>query len=1372
MARPSVRAKVHGGKVGVVAAEVHIENFYEAALPPAKAAAAGPVAPNPYPGLAYFGPEDHARFYGRDMAIARLAEAVGRRCLTALVGASGSGKSSVVLAGLAPHLAAQGNWMFTYFRVGPDPDGKPLRPLAQSLVPLYEDGNLLMKAAELAANLEAGGVTLRDVFTAIRTRHRTRRILLIADQFEEAFTRVSDERVRQRFIDVLLGGFPDAPRDKPPEISLILTLRADFYSDALRHRSLADALQDHVENLGPMTGEELRAAIEQPARALGVDFEPNLAETLVQIASKPGRLPLLQFALREMWTRQTLRQITRASYDAIGGVEGALAKRAEEVFNELTNHGNEARMVRDFRRLFTRLVALGEAQEDTRRVVERRELGDEVWALVQRLADEGNRLVTTNAAIAPDGRGQRETAEVAHEALFHHWPRLQIWIDEDRALQSWLGQIRPSLNAWLGDPSDEGSLLRGSMLAQAEDWFDKQRNELSPTEIDFVEASLALRDREAVAKEVAQLAELDRQRQVAVSHSLRLAIAARAAAATFPETALLLAGEAIRLDRNAITDEVLREMTRLTRADVVRLGDQVIHTAFTKDDTVLTLSTDGKAQFFDSRGHRLTDFRIEAEPLVSGALSPDGGTILAVAADGRAYLYAIGGTKRAVLAAWTQPSRYSRLSVQWSPDGSAILATDEDAAWLWTLDDQQASAPWDNRKEHDALLSRWAALRQQGGEAKAVREQIKRLSETGHVQRVFDASFSPEGARIATASEDKTIQLWDRQGRHLVTLNDEMQPAIAVSFAGARLLSGHMDKKARLWDVTGKLVAQLPGHGADVRQVLFSPNGDCLATAVNGGGERDGVIRLWDMDGLLQQTLEGHTDYISALTFSDDGRLLASGSWDHSVRLWTIEGDCLAVLQGHTQPVVQVTFDRSGNRLLSRARDNEARLWHVNMRATGLVASSQAVVAAATYWADDTLVVSSGFDGSTRITRLSDGATCASLPGMSALRPGAEQTMIVGDTLWTLQADNYIGGARGLGRNALIHCFVRDAEGAIAAGPSFDVSAAGETDEFRSLIPSPMGDLVLIQHLQGAELISIADGHRTALNGPNYNKREKHSVDFAAFSADGQHIVTASINGSLWLWRSTGRLVGGRLIDGKSARDNLFDITMSPQGCTLLTTIRGQADLWDATLGHIVTLPCATNKVKRGLFSPDGTRILTIAERAIPDMRLWDADGCLIAILPVDDQCDPDTVVFATTAPLIAWPRDRTLHLFDLDGQSVARLATALDNAIRVFAFDSTGKKVAIGSYGHDIQVWTLDNGGRLLTTLKGHTQEINSLQFSQDGMRLLSASSDGTVRQFIVDPDRLIADAAHRVARTLSQEEVERYAVPLPLCFGAAVAP
>ena len=494
----AVNTKIEGGSVqGVVGAgHVVIENFYlgVARLPaqPPEEVADGEIPPCPYPGLAYFGPQDSALFFGRETAIERLSAAVTHQPLTALVGASGSGKSSVVLAGLAPLLAGRGGWRFSHFRVGTEPDKNPFAALARALVPLLGNGSAVDQLAQsqtLAQHLESGTISIPNALGGCRARNSGKRILLIADQFEEVLTLVPDAERRRRFIDLLLAGFPEsAASSEPPDISLILTLRADFYGMALRHRALADGLQGHIENLGPMTREELREAIIRPAGA--VSFEEGLVDTLLDdIEMRPGSLPLLQFALREMWARQHGRRITRASYDAIGGIEGALAQRAQAIFSELTDRGENSGQVMLFRRLFTRLITLGEGAEDTRRVVSRDELGAEAWALAQRLAGENNRLVVTSAATP-----EHETAEVAHEALIRHWPILTDWIDHDRAFQSWLRQLAPRITEWHQHPEDDGTLLRGGALAVAEEWLQRRGDEISDEERAYINASTALRD--------------------------------------------------------------------------------------------------------------------------------------------------------------------------------------------------------------------------------------------------------------------------------------------------------------------------------------------------------------------------------------------------------------------------------------------------------------------------------------------------------------------------------------------------------------------------------------------------------------------------------------------------------------------------------------------------------------------------------------------------------------------------------------------------------------------------------------------------------------------------------------------------------------
>jgi hypothetical protein len=439
--------------------------------------------PCPYRGLFHFGPEDAEFFFGRDVFVAELVNVVQTRALVPVLGASGSGKSSVVLAGLVPRLRQTGHWQFTHFRPGND----PFHALALALVPLYQPAqdatDQIAQARKLASYLRDGEVLLADVIARIQQNYPNQRVLLIADQFEELYTLCSEEVTRRRFLDCLLSSLATANAQTSPLV-LVATMRADFLANALSYRPFADVLQNGDVKLGVMNQEELRQVIAKPAAKLGVAFEAGLVQRILDgVESQPGNLPLLEFALTELWGRRNGKQLTHAAYEAIGEVEGALAGYADQQYARLSQ--SEQAQVR---RIFVQLVRPGEGTEDTRRLATKAELGEERWALVTRLAN--SRLVVTSQ----DGVKQ-ETVEVVHEALIRNWGELRGWMASDRTFRVWQDRLRAAMQQWQATQGDEGSLLRGAALVEAEEKLKVHQDDLSPAEQTFIQKSVELRNR-------------------------------------------------------------------------------------------------------------------------------------------------------------------------------------------------------------------------------------------------------------------------------------------------------------------------------------------------------------------------------------------------------------------------------------------------------------------------------------------------------------------------------------------------------------------------------------------------------------------------------------------------------------------------------------------------------------------------------------------------------------------------------------------------------------------------------------------------------------------------------------------------------------
>ncbi|MET7360469.1 hypothetical protein ABZS76_18740 [Streptomyces sp. NPDC005562] len=907
----------------------------------------------PYRGLASYREQDAQWFFGRERStealVAQLRAAEESGGLVMLVGASGAGKSSLLNAGLVPTLqngaldeeGGRGTGPVLQLVPGSDPLGELIRQIPE------------LAPAVAAAPADGGSGSshftqaVRDAFAAwaVRTgnghaRGHTRghtRPVVIVDQFEETFTLCPDETDRHVFVQLLHAACsptspasptspgtpasPETPATPTPQPALVvLGIRADFYEECLGYPELADALQHRHMVLGPLTSAELRKAVTGPAKAVGLELEPGLAELIVREVSTDGPrgahdagvLPLLSHALLATWQRRKTGRLTLAGYRAAGGIQGAVAATAERAWSGLDPAARTAA-----RLLLLRLVRLGEDTQATRRRGTRRQLAEEstdphkteesLEALVRA------RLVTLDA----------ETVEITHEALLHAWPRLRDWIDEDRNDHLLRQRLEEDGKSWEESDRDSSLLYRGSRLEQARAWAKSAGDTfLTRNAMEFLAASARLRRRTvwiargAVAALVvlAMVAVVSavvarQQRDDAVFQQV-VAEADRAQHTDSSLSAQLdLVAHRLRPGDEATRNRLISIVNAPLATPLLGHKGAVYLTSFSKNGKVLaTASYDRTVRLWDvsdrTRPKQLGKPLTGHTSWVSTAVfSPDGTMLASASDDGTVRLWDVRDPRHPRPIGDPVPGHGGTIYLlAFSPDGRYLASANEDhAVRLWDLD--RPAAP----------------------------KSVATLS--GHTAAVRSVAFAPDGRTLAAGGDDGTIRLWDtadpRRPKPIEkVLRGHAGTVHSVAFSpdGATLASGGVDNTIRLWDVARPrrahaLGTPLTGHTGPMWSVAFNADGSMLAAA-----SADSTASLWNVrdparPSQVGEPLAGSSGEMYSLGFSPDGRTLATGSGDNKVRLWSIPPSDMLGRVGAFRP--------DGKVLATAASDEKIRLWDV-----------------------------------------------------------------------------------------------------------------------------------------------------------------------------------------------------------------------------------------------------------------------------------------------------------------------------------------------------------------------------------------------------------------------------------------------------------
>ncbi|NCR32919.1 MAG: NACHT domain-containing protein, partial [Microcystis aeruginosa L211-101] len=864
---------------------------------------------SPYLGLVAFTANDANLFYGRKKVINDLLKELEKENLIFLLGASGSGKSSLVQAGLIPALSAKYKPNFSNLSMVPNDD--PFFSFYLQVANFISQSPTDYKQSEAQValppqdNITAAVEYLEKVITTLKKKPESLWLIFI-DQFEEILTQSQDNN-GCLFIQSLENLISYLQRTNNSSVKIVLTMRTDFL-DQFMHTfpdfvvTIQSDGRKPFSYITPMTDRELKLVIKNPAATHGVNVDLNLIEKIIEDFRGESRsLPLLQYTLDLLWQKDDLsdRLLDYDTYKNLGGVGGALQQQAEKIYQHFESQG-QGKAVES---IFVQLVTI---TSDGKRVSKRKNksgFNDELGKIVDELVKKYRLLVS--------GR-QEGMVEIAHEALIGSWQRLQDWITKYEKEIILERQLKEAAESWWKDKADEkkaiSELWTGSKLTQVSNLLKAKslpdlnalRNYFGDVTVEFMRASREYQQR-------LQKAETERkQREVNTELSLANSLSGYSLYLFNEEGKELDAiVEAIKAGKilqkhNASNTKVIDALQKIMNEGresnrLVGHNGSVNSVSFSPDGkTLVSGSDDNTIKLWNvETGQEIRTLKGHYNSVRSVNFSPDGKTLVSGSVDNTIKLWNVEtGQEIRTLKGYDS----SVNSVNFSPDGKTLVSgSNDNTIKLWNVE---------------------------------TGKEIRTFK--GHDSSVNSVNFSPDGKTLVSGSWDKTIKLWNVEtGQEIRTLKGHDFYVNSVNFSpdGKTLVSGSADNTIKLWNVeTGQEIRTLKGHDFYVNSVNFSPDGKTL---VSGSGDK--TIKLWNVEtGQEIRTLKGHDSYVYSVNFSPDGKTLVSGSADNTIKLWNVEtGQEIRTLKGHDNLVTSVNFSPDGKTLVSGSGDKTIKLWNV-----------------------------------------------------------------------------------------------------------------------------------------------------------------------------------------------------------------------------------------------------------------------------------------------------------------------------------------------------------------------------------------------------------------------------------------------------------
>ncbi|MBX2998774.1 MAG: hypothetical protein KF893_09720 [Caldilineaceae bacterium] len=1338
-----------------------------------EAADNAPPAPGdpPFQGLRFFDVADTDRFFGREELTAEFVDHLRDLAFLAVIGASGSGKSSLVRAGVVAALhrgktlpngvrrpLGSTEWPLFIFT----PGVHPLESLATTVT--TSDA----QAAALLARMKAQSDGLRQHLQELIDQTQSGHVLMVVDQFEEVFALCRDQNEQRVFIanvlcTVGLSGdratADDASAASNPA-RLILTLRADFYAQCAEFEALRTALERYQRYIGPMSQAELRNAIEAPAAQDNWLFEPGLVDLMLEdIENEPGALPLLSHALLETWKRRSGRTLTLAGYQAAGRIQGAIAKTADQTFAQLSD---EERQIA--RNIFLRLTELGEGVQDTRRRVSPTELivhaaqTAEVEEVVRRLVDA--RLLTTD----------KNQVEVAHEALIREWPQLRRWLTENRDALRVHRELTEAAQDWLRLEKDPGALYRGLRLAQAVEWRQKEEDTLNELERSFLEASVALgeaeraeearRQQERIAAAERLAAEQRKRALWATALSMLAVLAAAAAIWLGIESSNNAENAAMERDRAFAAQQQAETQLRIAQSQQVAAVAQNLLSGGKSEQALLFAVAAGyeltptvelhnvlRAAVDSWRGVRI--IKAHSQRISGGSFSQDNTLVATASDDNSAKVWRVDNGQ---LLLSTDVYTGVITGAIFSLDDQYLITSSRDrTVRIWRLSDR---ALIHTLRHDDDVRSiglhpngEWVAART-GSEVWLWEIESGQAVEgspfrAGVTLRSLD--FTQGGDNILAGGGDTQVHLWNiaaRQSATLATDNGHESAVIgAVHSPDRRFIASLSSERLLLWqwvDGQGFVARRLPQSSDGISfqpPVQFNPNGRLLAV-----GSGTGLVRIWDMNDLDAEPIQVGGRPGTTASFSPDGRHLVLSSSDGTITLYDIfarvEKPFVKLPAGS---ISALFFNRDGTRLATASTDGALTFWQVWLGGNVALAPLRNFPASAmARWGDEVLTVGVGNEierwhwrtgqlDSLTITLPEDASLPDALTSI-AISPGGD--LIIGSAKGTL--------------------YRVDAE----SGDTLAYWSA-HNDPISAIVPLPVGlgadstNAHLMATIGGEPHIAIWDVQTGAHVRSLGRSGEGHENDVTALalSPAGDLLYSAGADGRVlaWNWRT------GEIAKQQRVRVSLTSLAVSPiDGMIAAGSAEAAIYLWRAD-GRSFSVGAGAN-VRALHFSGEGVlfsatetgeiqvwdlerrvsvHIQAHGERWVKDFFLAEDERLIFSVgddgqimawpLPLDDLLLLGCAQSIRSLSNVEWqqqfgfdidltpcPQDRTLARFPLTAALLDPSFQQIDDLPMIYFFDAPrGSTVAPGT---EISLrWSTSNATAVYLEINGERRGVAS---------------------------------------------------------------